>query len=92
VTTANVSDREGAIAMFSQPYCTSSRLEKILVDGAYTGEDFADKIKVLVGAEVEVVKRTELHTFLPAGQAGVVIPKRPACRLAGGLLSVLSVG
>ena len=45
------------------------RLEKILFDGAYTGKDFAAKIKDLVDADVEVVKRNELHTF-------VVIPKR----------------
>ena len=69
VTTANVSDRDGAIAIFSQPYYTSPRLQKILFDGAYTGDEFATKIKDLVGADVEVVKRNELHTF-------VVIPKR----------------
>ena len=64
-----MSDRDGAIELFSQPYYSLPRLEKILFDGAYTGDDFADKIKVLVGATVEVVKRSELHTF-------VVIPKR----------------
>ena len=69
VTTANVSDRDGAVEMFNQTYYYSPRLEKILFDGAYTGDDFAAQIKVLVGAEVEVVKRSELHTF-------VVIPKR----------------
>ena len=40
-----------------------------MVDGAYTGDDFADNIKDLVGAEVEVVKRSELQKF-------AVIPKR----------------
>ena len=40
-----------------------------MFDGAYTGEEFADKIKGLTGAEVEVVKRSELHKF-------AVIPKR----------------
>ena len=69
VTTANVTDRDGAVGIFSQPYYYSPRLEKILFDGAYTGDDFADKIKELVGAEVEIVKRSELHKF-------VVIPKR----------------
>ena len=69
VTTANVTDRDGAVGIFSQPYYYSPRLEKILVDGAYTGDEFAAKIKDLVGAEVEVVKRSDLHTF-------VVIPKR----------------
>ena len=69
VTPANVSDRDGAIEMFSQPCYSLSRLEKILFDGAYTGEDFAGKIKDLVGAEVEIVKRSEMLTF-------AVIPKR----------------
>ena len=69
VTPANVSDRDGAIEMFSQPCYSLSRLEKVLFDGAYTGDEFAGNIKALVGAEVEVVKRSELHTF-------VVIPKR----------------
>ena len=39
------------------------------MDGGYTGIAFADTIKLLTGAEVEVVKRNELHKF-------VVIPKR----------------
>jgi transposase len=64
-----MSDRDGTITIFSQPHYASPRLQKILFDGAYTGDEFADKIKVLVGADVEVVKRSELHTF-------VVIPKR----------------
>ena len=55
--------------MFSQPYYPLTRLEKLLFDGAYTGEDFASKIKQLVGAEVEIAKRSDLHKF-------AVIPKR----------------
>ena len=46
-----------------------SRFE-ILVDGGYSGKAFADKIQSLLpNAEVEVVKRNELHTFS-------VLPKR----------------
>ena len=44
-------------------------VKKLLVDGGYTGENFANEIKNLSGAEVEVVKRNELHTF-------AVLPKR----------------
>ena len=44
-------------------------LKKILVDGGYTGENFANAINTLSGADVEVVKRNELHTF-------AVLPKR----------------
>lgn len=46
-----------------------SHVKKLLVDGGYTGQNFADEIKRISGAEVEVVKRNELHTF-------EVLPKR----------------
>ena len=46
-----------------------SSLKKLLADGGYTGENFANEIKRISGAEVEVVKRNELHTF-------AVLPKR----------------
>ena len=70
VTTANVSDRDGAIEMFSQPdFDKVPTLKKILCDGGYTGEAFATSIKNLTGAEVEIAKRPELHKF-------VVMPKR----------------
>ena len=41
----------------------------MLADGGYTGTAFADAIQFLSKMEVEVVKRSELHTF-------EVIPKR----------------
>ncbi len=72
LTTANVSDRNGAIDMFEYYISCSerlSRLQKVLVDGGYTGIKFANTIKILTGAEVEVVKRNKLHKF-------VVIPIR----------------
>ena len=72
VTTAEVTDRNGAIEMMEY-YCdvtdNLSQIKKVLVDGGYTGKPFADTIKSLSGAEVEVVKRNELHTF-------TVLPKR----------------
>lgn len=72
LTTAEVSDRSGAIEMVEY-YCdvtdNVSLMKNVLVDGGYTGEPFADTIKSLSGAEVEVAKRSELHTF-------AVIPKR----------------
>ena len=46
-----------------------SSVLNILVDGGYTGEKFAEKIKSVIGATVEVAKRSELHKF-------VVIPQR----------------
>jgi transposase len=69
ISTADVTDRAGALDLFTQPYYPLARLEKLLFDGAYEGEDFAKEIKKLVGAEVEIAKRSEMHKF-------VVIPKR----------------
>ena len=46
-----------------------SRVKNSLVDGGYSGEPFAEAIKELLGATVEVAKRSELHKFS-------VIPKR----------------
>lgn len=72
VTTADVTDRNGAIDMVDY-YCEItnhlSEVKKLLVDGGYTGQNFADEIKRIFGVEVEVVKRNELHTF-------IVLPKR----------------
>ena len=65
-TAANVSDRDGAIEMlehYSQDPCIFSSLLKILVDGSYTGENFAQIVKSISGAVVEVVKRNEARKF-----------------------------
>jgi transposase len=69
VTTANITDRNGALEMIE--ICTPNLTEvaKTLVDGGYTGENFANAVQALIGADVEVAKRSELHTF-------AVIPKR----------------
>ena len=72
VTAADVTDRNGAVDMVSY-YCDNtdnlSHVKKLLADGGYTGQNFADEIKKISGTEVEVVKRNELHNFS-------VIPKR----------------
>ena len=55
--------------MFSQPGFSMPSVKVVLVDGGYTGEKFAATIRYLTGAEVQVAKRNELHTF-------AIIPKR----------------
>ena len=55
--------------MFDENRADLSQVQKVLVDGGYTGEPFAAAVQSLLGASVEVVKRNELHTF-------VVLPKR----------------
>ncbi|WP_254849766.1 transposase [Bacillus cereus] len=63
VTTANVTDRKGAIEMYKQYPELKETLEAILTDGGYTGERFQKEIQKLLNAEVQVAKRSELHQF-----------------------------
>ena len=69
VTTANVTDRAGALMALSRAKKDLVRVKNILVDGGYSGEKFADAVKALIDADVEVAKRSELHSF-------AVMPKR----------------
>jgi transposase len=69
VTTANITDRNGAIEAITKNITSLSMVKSIMVDGGYTGKPFADTVNELLGATVEVAKRNELHTFK-------VIPKR----------------
>ena len=69
VTTANITDRAGALETFSLHKENLCEVKNMLFDGEYSEEKFADAVHKLLGACVEVVKRNELHTF-------TVIPKR----------------
>jgi transposase len=69
VTTANITDRNGAIEAITKNIISLSMVKSIIVDAGYTGKPFADTVNELLGATVEVAKRSKLHTFK-------VIPKR----------------
>lgn len=69
VTTANVTDRDGARQLVNEERANLSAVENVLVDGGYSGRPFAESMQEIIGARVEVVKRNELHTF-------TVLPKR----------------
>lgn len=69
ITTANVTDREGALLMLRTGKDNLINVENLLVDGGYSGEKFAEAVKKVINATVEVAKRNELHKF-------AVIPKR----------------
>jgi transposase len=69
ISTANVGDREGALTMFAHNKDALSAVTNVMVDGGYTGDKFANSVKELLGASVEVAKRSELHKF-------AVMPKR----------------
>jgi transposase len=69
VTTANISDKAGAMEMIEMRSENFQGVKKVLVDGGYNGEPFAKFVQEKLVAETEVAKRSELHTF-------AVIPKR----------------
>ena len=69
ITTAEKTDRSGAIEMIKNSKKSLSKVQNILADGGYTGENFANEVQKIIGAKVEIAKRNELHKF-------VVLPKR----------------
>ena len=56
ITTANVTDRDGAVLMFNNKKEKLCNVINVLADGGYSGEKFAGKIKEIIGSTVEVVK------------------------------------
>jgi len=69
ITIANVTDRAGILEAFSLCGDVLSKVKNVLADGGYTGKNFSESVKELLGCSVEIAKRNELHTFK-------IIPKR----------------
>jgi transposase len=69
ITTADITDRKGALQAFDRYKNNLLDVENILADGGYTGEPFAIGVKEILDATVAIAKRNELHKF-------AVIPKR----------------
>jgi transposase len=71
VTTAEVTDRLGALAALKRGQGSLGRVQSLLCDGGYTGQPFEQGVKEILGKQVTVriAKRSELHAFK-------VIPKR----------------
>jgi transposase len=72
VTTAEVTDGDGALQAIDRCKANLERVESVLVDGGYTGQPFADGVMERLQATVQVVKRDELHTFVVLPQRWVV--------------------
>ncbi len=69
VTTAEVTDRKGALEAFDRCVDNLRQVNSVLVDGSYAGQPFAQAVRQRLGATVRVAKRSELHTF-------AVMPRR----------------
>ena len=72
VTTAEVTDRKGALLALGRRAPDLQTVQSILADGGYVGQPFADAVKELIGANVQIAKRSQLHTFAVMPQRWVV--------------------
>ncbi len=71
VTTAEVTDRKGALQALGRSKSGLGRVQSLLADSGYVGQPFAQGVQEILGRHVtvQIAKRSELHTFK-------VIPKR----------------
>lgn len=72
VTTAEVTDRKGALLALGRCAADLQAVQSILADGGYIGQPFALAVEELLGAQVQIAKRSELHTFSVMPQRWVV--------------------
>ena len=71
VTTADVTDRKGALQAMRRCTPGLTRVQSVLCDSGYVGQPFAQGVRDLLGERVtvQIARRSELHTFK-------VMPKR----------------
>ena len=71
VTTAEVTDRKGALQALERSRSSLEQVQSLLCDSGYTGDPFAEGVREILGkpVTVQIAKRSELHTFK-------VMPKR----------------
>ncbi len=72
VTTADVTDRKGALLALGRCAADLQAVQSVLADGGYVGQPFAQAVDELLGAQVQIAKRSELHTFAVLPQRWVV--------------------
>jgi transposase len=74
VTTADVTDRKGALQALERCQPSLHRVESLLADGGYVGDPFAQGVQSVLGehVSVQIAKRSELHTFKVMPQRWVV--------------------
>ena len=68
ITTANVTDRAGALAMFDRRRDGLSQVQNVLVDGDYTGKPFAAAVQGMLGASVGATR----FPFIAPTQTAIV--------------------
>ena len=61
ITTANVSERNGAAALLALNSEQFRLVKRVMADGGYTGNNFAQSVRVMINAEVIVAKQSDLR-------------------------------
>ncbi|WP_373371001.1 IS5 family transposase [Lactiplantibacillus plantarum] len=61
VTTANVSERDGANALLALNKSQFDLVQRVMADGGYTGNNFAQSVQAMINAEVIIAKQSDLR-------------------------------
>ena len=77
VTTAEVTDRKGALLALGRCATDLQAVQRLLADGGYVGQPFAQAVKELLGAEVQTHRTAHLCRYASA------LGGRALIRLAG---------
>ena len=74
VTTAEVTDRKGALQAMRRCKSSLGTVQSVLADSGYTGKPFAQGVREILGEHVtvQIAKRSELHTFKVMPQRWIV--------------------
>jgi transposase len=74
VTTAEVTDRKGALQALARCKLGLTRVQSVLCDSGYVGQPFAQGVRDTLGelVTVQIAKRSELHTFKVMPQRWIV--------------------
>ena len=72
MTTADVNDRKGALLMPLLNTDTLSNVTHVLADTGYSGAWSEEQIRHILGAKVQIAKRSELHKFVVVSKRWVV--------------------
>lgn len=74
VTTANVTDRQGALQALKRGQPNLSRVASVLADSAYVGQPFATGVQEILGehVSVQIIKRSEGAGFKVLPQRWIV--------------------
>lgn len=72
ITTANVSERDSGIALFTLNAQEFEMVRRIMVDGSYTGDNFSRMVRITIGADVIIAKQRNLKHSIVTPQRWLV--------------------